>query len=129
MRRSAFTLIELLVVLVLMALAAGLATLALRRAPEAKPPLLSLVEAARATAARRGETVYLRVAASGQWTMEGASSAAAGPIAADRVAPFPGVPLTIVVSPIGTCALDVRSAPAADVVRIDPFTCGVSSSR
>lgn len=122
-----FTLIEVLVVLVLMGLAAGLVAPALLHTRHQRPALGSLISTAREEAARRGEMVYLRVAGSGQWRMEGAASWAAGPFAAGRVEPFPGVPLTLIVSPIGTCAFDVPSAAAARVIKLDPLTCEITT--
>jgi prepilin-type N-terminal cleavage/methylation domain-containing protein len=125
-RLGGFTLIELLVVLVLLGMAAALAAPALRSVLPTRPGLSSLIPAARDAAARRGETVYLRVAESGEWRMEGAASSEAGPLATGRVDPFPGLPLTLVVSPLGSCAFDLRSAQAACSIRLDPLTCKVA---
>src|SRR5690242_11118784 len=105
-----FTLIEMLVVLVLLAMAAALAAPAILSHRPARPPLSILIPSARDAAARRGETVYLRIAESGEWRMEGAASSDAGPLATGRVDPFPDLPLTIIVSPLGSCAFDLRSA-------------------
>jgi prepilin-type N-terminal cleavage/methylation domain-containing protein len=124
-RARGFTLIELLVVLALMALAAGLVAPALLHANHKRSGLGSLVPIARAEAAKRGEMVYLRITASGQWRMEGAASSAAGPFATGRVEPFPGVPLTLMVSPIGTCAFDAPSTGAARAIRLDPLACEI----
>jgi prepilin-type N-terminal cleavage/methylation domain-containing protein len=126
-RACGFTLIEVLVVLALMGLAAGLVAPALLHARRQQPSLGLLIPTAREEAARRGEMVYLRIAGSGQWRMEGAASSAAGPFAAGHLEPFPGVPLTLIVSPIGTCAFDVPSAAAARVIRLDPLTCDITS--
>lgn len=124
MRRSGgFTLIELLVVLILLGLAAALAAPAFESFRPARPALSSLIPASRDAAARRGETVYLRIAESGEWRMDGAASSDAGPLATGRVDPFPGLPLTIVVSPLGSCAFDLRSTEAARTIRLDPLTC------
>jgi prepilin-type N-terminal cleavage/methylation domain-containing protein len=122
---SGFTLVEMLVVLVLLGLAAALAAPALGSFRPARPALSSLVPAARDAAARRGETVSLRVAASGEWRIDGAASPGAGPLAAGRVAPFPGLPLMIVASPLGACAFDLRSTEAARAIPLDPLTCKV----
>lgn len=126
-RAFGFTLIEVLVVLALMGLAAGLVAPALLHARRQRPALNSLIPTAREEAARRGEMVYLRVDGSGQWRMEGAASPAAGPFAAGHVEPFPGVPLTLIVSPLGTCAFDVPSAAAARVIQLDPLTCDITT--
>ncbi len=124
-RSEGFTLIEMLVLLVLLGMAAAVAAPALRSVLPARPALSSLVPAARDAAARRGETVYLRVAKSGEWRMEGAASSAAGPLATGQVDPFPGLPLTLVVSPLGSCAFDLRSTQAARSIRLDPLTCKI----
>jgi prepilin-type N-terminal cleavage/methylation domain-containing protein len=118
-----FTLVEMLVVLVLLGLAAALAAPTLGSFRPARPALGSLIPGARDAAARRGETVYLRVAASGEWRLDGAASSGAAPLAAGRVAPFPGLPLTLVVSPLGACAFDLRSTDAARAIPLDPLTC------
>jgi prepilin-type N-terminal cleavage/methylation domain-containing protein len=120
-----FTLIEMLVVLVLLGMAAALAAPALRSFDPPRPALSSLIPGTRDAAARRGETVYLRIAKSGEWRMEGAASSDAGPLASGRVDPFPGLPLTIIVSPLGSCAFDLRSTEAARSIRLDPLTCKV----
>lgn len=127
MRRSGgFTLIELLVVLVLLGMAAALAAPALRSVLPAHPALSALIPAARDAAARRGETVYLRIAQSGDWRMEAAAASEAGPLASGRVDRFPGLPLTLIVSPLGSCAFDPRSTRAARSLRLDPRTCKVA---
>jgi prepilin-type N-terminal cleavage/methylation domain-containing protein len=124
-RSKGFTLIEMLVVLVLLGMAAAVAAPAIRSVLPARPALSSLVPAARDAAARRGETVYLRVAESGEWRMEGAVSSDAGPLATGRVDPFPGLPLTLIVSPLGSCAFDLRSTQAARSIRLDPLRCKI----
>ena len=123
-RPEGFTLLELVVVLVLLALAAGLAAPALRRAGAPRESgLEALLLGAREAAARRGETVRLTVSDSGAWSLEGAGSAADGPIQAGEVEPFRGVPLTLIVSPVGSCGFDARSARAAEVIPLDPLSC------
>jgi prepilin-type N-terminal cleavage/methylation domain-containing protein len=119
-----FTLLELVVVLVVLALAAALAVPALSRMPgHRESELKSLVLGSREAAARRGETVYLSISASGSWKMEGAGSATGGPIQSGQVDPFPGVPLTLIVSPVGSCGFDARSAKASSAIRLDPLSC------
>jgi prepilin-type N-terminal cleavage/methylation domain-containing protein len=120
-----FTLVEMLVVLVLIGLAAALAAPALRQSRPERPPLSRLIPAAREAAARRGEVVQLRIAASGDWRLDGAASSAPEPIASGRVDAFPGLPLTLVVSPIGSCAFDARSRAAARAMPLDPLACEV----
>jgi prepilin-type N-terminal cleavage/methylation domain-containing protein len=123
-RSKGFTLIEMLVVLVLLGMAAAVAAPAIRSLLPARPALSSLVPAARDAAARRGEIVYLRIADSGEWRMEGAASSDAGPLATGRVDPFPGLPLTLIVSPLGSCAFDLRTQ-AARSIRLDPLRCKI----
>jgi prepilin-type N-terminal cleavage/methylation domain-containing protein len=123
-RARGFTLLEVLVVLVLLALAAALAAPAL--GPRSEPTvrgLESLIPAAREAAALRGETIYLRIAESGEWRMEGAASREDGPIESGQVEPFRGLPLTLIVSPVGSCGFDARSATAAAAFRLDPLAC------
>jgi prepilin-type N-terminal cleavage/methylation domain-containing protein len=125
-RARGFTLLEVLVVLVLLALAAALAAPALvpRSDPTARG-LGSLIPAAREAAALRGETIYLRVAESGEWRMEGAASREDDPIETGQVDPFRGLPLTLIVSPVGSCGFDARSAAAVAAIRLDPLACEV----
>ena len=123
--RRGFTLLELVVVLVLLGLTAAVAAPALRGPPSAAAGLESLLPTAREAAVRRGETVYLRVAESGDWRLAGASSAADTAIASGRVAPFAGLPLVLAVSPLGSCALDAASAQRAGHPQLDPLTCTV----
>src|SRR6266540_1141331 len=118
--RSGFTLVEVVVVLILMGLVAALVP---PRHDES--PLAGLVESARAAAARRGETVYLTITPTGEWRMEGGANPLEGTLAAGRIQPFLAVPVTLVVSPIGSCGFDVRSAAAAAAVALDPLTCEI----
>jgi prepilin-type N-terminal cleavage/methylation domain-containing protein len=122
----AFSLLELIVVMVVLSLGAALAVAALgRRTAPRESELASLILLSREAAARRGETIHLEIAASGAWTIQGSASRADGPIRAGQVSRFPGLPLTLIVSPIGSCGFDVRSSKAASDVRIDPLTCSV----
>lgn len=124
--RIGFTLLELVVVLVVLALAAALAVPALtRRSDRRESELASLILGAREAAARRGETIHLTVSASGSWTIEGAGSAGDTPIQSGQVDPFPGLPLTLIVSPLGSCGFDARSAKAASLIPLDPLACAL----
>jgi prepilin-type N-terminal cleavage/methylation domain-containing protein len=125
--RGGFTLLEVLVVLIVMGIAVALVAPALLPRKQTQSALDSLIPTAREAAARRGEIVYLRVAESGQWRLEGAASSSAAPLASGRVDPFRGLPLTIIVSPVGSCAFDLQSTAAARVVRLDPLTCRVDT--
>ena len=127
--RRGFTLIEMLVVLVLVSVLAGLVGPALMPARPAAPTdaLSPAIEQARDAAIRRSETVYLHVEPSGEWRIDGAASLTDGPIATGRLegdAPALGErAATLVVSPLGSCAFDVRSGAAARAIPLDPFTC------
>lgn len=118
-----YTLIEVVVVLVLMALAVGLVAPALTGRQHSTAGIIALIGEARATAIRRAEAVYLRIEGSGAWRMDGAASSQAGAIAMGRVTPAPDAPLTLVFSPLGSCAPDVATAPAAAPLGLDPLTC------
>jgi prepilin-type N-terminal cleavage/methylation domain-containing protein len=123
-----FTLIEILVVLVLLGMAAALAAPALRSVLPTHRGLSSLIPEAREIAAERGDTVYLRIAESGEWRIEDAKAAGSKPVATGRVDPFPGLPLALIVSPRGSCAFDPHSGKAAASIRLEPRTCKVQSS-
>jgi prepilin-type N-terminal cleavage/methylation domain-containing protein len=123
-RPRGFTLLELVVVLVVLALAAALAAPALSRdTGHGESALGSLILGAREAAARRGETIHLTVSSSGSWAMQGAGSASDGPIRSGEVEPFPGAPLTLIVSPLGSCGFDAPSMQAASVIRLDFLSC------
>jgi prepilin-type N-terminal cleavage/methylation domain-containing protein len=126
--RAGFTLIEMMVVLLIMGMAAALAAPALLRSRPVESGLSALVANARETAIRRGETVYLRIGQSGQWIIEGAASSGAGALVSGQVDPIPGAPLTLLVTPTGSCALDVPSTAAAPAIQLDPLTCNVVGS-
>lgn len=110
--------------LIVMGIAAGLVAptfLPPRRPDDA--PLATLLRGARETAARRGESLYLDITASGQWRLEGAASTAQGVLASGILDAYRGPAGTLLVSPLGTCAFDARSAAAAQAIPIDPLVC------
>jgi len=123
--RTGFTLIEMLVVLILMGLAAALVAPALIPPRRDGSDLGALLENAREAAARRGEVVYLQIEPTGRWRMEGGANPLEGTLAAGRIEPFLTAPATLVVSPLGSCAFDVRSGAAAQVVALDQLTCEI----
>lgn len=126
--RRGFTLVEVLVVLLVMVIAAGLVAPAFfpaRRDDESSDELARLVRAARSAAARRGEMLFVRLSPSGAWQMEGAASFAAGDVAEGTLTEYAGPAATIIVSPLGTCAFDVRSTDGAVAIPLDPMTCEV----
>ena len=57
--------------------------------------------------------------------MEGGANPLEGTLATGHLPPFLAVPVTLVVSPIGSCAFDVRSGAAAQVVALDQLTCEI----
>jgi prepilin-type N-terminal cleavage/methylation domain-containing protein len=127
--RSGFTLIELLVVLVVMGLMVGLVAPAVipRAAPDERGSLAPAVRFAREAAVRRSEIVHLRIAASGAWRIDGTSSSEDGPLATGHVERYGHGAVTLVASPIGTCAFDALSARAAVALLLDPLTCELRS--
>jgi prepilin-type N-terminal cleavage/methylation domain-containing protein len=128
--RHGFTLVEMLVVLLLMSLSAVLVAPALFRPPKvAEPSLAPLLRTAREAAVRRAEVVYLHIVPGGEWHVRGAASPEQGDLATGRLAGFPGPGLTLVFSPIGTCALDARSAHAAQALILEPLTCELRPGR
>ena len=122
---SGFTLVEVLVVLILMGLVAALVAPALIPHRHEGSALAALIESARDAAARRGETVYLTIMPTGEWRMEGGATPLEGTLARGRVQPSLAVAVTLVVSPIGSCGFDARSAAAAVAVLLDPLTCEI----
>jgi prepilin-type N-terminal cleavage/methylation domain-containing protein len=120
-----YTLIELLVVLVIMGLASAIVLPALLRARSSDRPLQAVIESARDAAAQRGEMIYLRIEPTGAWHMEGGGSPLESDSAGGHIAPLAAVPLTLLISPSGSCAFDVRSAAAARALLLDPLTCTV----
>jgi prepilin-type N-terminal cleavage/methylation domain-containing protein len=123
--RPGFTLVEILVVLILMGLAAALVAPALVAPHHRAATLKDLVASAREAAARRGEVVYLTIEPTGQWRLEGGANPLEGTLAAGRVEPFLTAPVTLMVSPLGSCAFDVRTAAAASALALEPLTCEI----
>jgi prepilin-type N-terminal cleavage/methylation domain-containing protein len=122
--RSGFTLVEVLVVLILMGIAVGLV------APAFLPPrrdeesaLAALIRRAQDIAATRGETIYLGIAASGDWRFDAGSTASEQALATGTLEGYDGPRGILVVSALGTCGFDVRSSDAALAMPIDPLTC------
>jgi prepilin-type N-terminal cleavage/methylation domain-containing protein len=128
-KRTGYTLLELIVVLALMGLAAALVLPIFRARASRESAIQNIVTSARAAAAQRGEIVFVRFEPSGDWHMEGGGSPLEGDFIGGRIAPLATVPLTLIVSPVGSCAFDVRSAAVgANTIRLDPLTCQITSS-
>jgi hypothetical protein len=119
--------VEVVVVLILMAVAAALvAPVILFSEKEPTSVLGRVVDGTRQLAARRGETLYLQMAADGRWRVFGAASLSEGVITEGRLeGDYQGPAFTLVVAPIGSCGFDVASANVARVIDIDPLTCEV----
>ena len=110
-----YTLIEVLVVLVVMGLAVALVAPSFVTRRDATSALADLVQRARATAIRRAEAVTLRVDAAGRWD--------AGGLASGTLPQPPAAPVTVIFSPLGSCAPDVASTSAGRALGLDPLTC------
>jgi Tfp pilus assembly protein FimT len=117
-------LIEMLVVLLLIGMGAALAMPAFLRSGPEKSPLHALLGNAREAAVRRGEMVFLRIGESGEWRIEsGATTRESSNVVMEgHTDRFPTA-LTLLVSPTGTCMLDVPSVVAASHIQLDPLTC------
>src|SRR3989442_13894339 len=104
-----------------MGLRVGLVAPPLLPGPQDQSDVNALLRSAREVAARRGEVVYLHIDPTGDWRMEGTPT----PLATGHVQPFLTVAVTVMVSPLGTCGFDVRSAAAVGTVPLDPLSCGM----
>lgn len=122
-----FTLVEILVVIVVLGLVVGVVAPAVLppRRDEVDADLARLIRSARAAAAARQETLFVRLAPSGDWRIEGADTDGAGDVAAGTLRAYAGPAGTIIVSPVGTCAFDVQSTAGAAAIPLDPMTCEV----
>ena len=55
--------------------------------------------------------------------MEAGANPTQAPLASGRVQPFLTAAVTLMVSPLGSCGFDVRSAAAVGAEVLDPLTC------
>jgi len=120
-----FTLVEILVVLILMGLMAGLVAPAVMPPGEADDPahrLSELVRSSRATAVKRGEVVRLSLHSTGKWDLTGMASDPPD-AAAEGQLDIRGLTMTLLFSPLGTCAPDLVSERATAVLAFDRLTC------
>lgn len=117
----------MVVVLVLIGITAALAAPALLRPPPRESGLRELLSSAREAAIRRGESVHLRIGTSGEWRIEAAASATPEVLFEGRVDPFLDRPLTLLMSPTGSCALDAPSTVSGRNLSLDPLTCELAA--
>jgi hypothetical protein len=55
--------------------------------------------------------------------MDAGTNPLQAPLATGRMQPFVTAAVTLMVSPLGTCGFDVRSAAAVGTAALDPLTC------
>ncbi|MBE0590810.1 MAG: hypothetical protein IH616_00245 [Gemmatimonadales bacterium] len=111
-------------VLIVMMIAVGIVAPAfLPPVPDDTAPFSEPLRVARRLALTRGETIYLDLDAYGDWTLRGASSPADDVLARGRVDAYDGPAATLVASPLGTCAYDIRTAAGGGALPIDPLSC------
>lgn len=128
--RRGFTLVEILVVLILMGLMAGLVAPSIIGTRESDDPtsqFRELVRSASAAAVKRGEVVQLSLASTGLWDLVGTASSPPDEIASGRLKSS-GTAMTLLFSPLGTCAADLRSEEAAAALTLDPIMCDFPQS-
>lgn len=129
--RRGFTLVELLVVLILMGIMAGLVVPSIISPRESDDPasqVRELLRSASAAAVKRGEVVQLSLASTGQWELIGTASSPPDEIASGRLKSS-GPAMTLLFSPLGTCAADLRSEEAAVALALDPIMCDFPAER
>jgi len=125
-RRRGYTLLELLVVLILLGLSAAIVLPSLVTPHSDMTPLRELIAETQRVAAERGEVLYLHIDAGGTWQLGGAG-ALEGSLGHGRLPQSPG-PLTLIVSPLGSCAPDVASAGTGTARALDPLGCDFAAS-
>jgi hypothetical protein len=84
-----------------------------------------VLDAARAAAVRRGETVRLDLRPDGRWAVTGGADTA--PLLAGVLAPARALRLTI--SPLGACMPDVDGGAATGATAWDPLRCTLPEAR
>ena len=111
--RAGLTLIEVVVVLVVLGLAAALVAPAVRSSAEPDEDLANVLAAARETAVRRAERIYLSVDGRGAWQIRASTDTAS--IATGRFRDGTAQ-LRVRVSPLGACfseGVGIRGLDAA----------------
>jgi type II secretion system protein H len=129
--RRGFTLVEILVVLILMGLMAGLVAPSIIGTGQSDDPvseLRELVRSASAAAVKQGEVVQLSLASTGQWELVGTASSPPDEIASGQLKSS-GPAMTLLFSPLGTCAPDLRSEEAVVALILDPIMCDFPAER
>jgi prepilin-type N-terminal cleavage/methylation domain-containing protein len=122
-RSYGYTLLEVIVVLLLLTVAASVVAPSLISRPPVQQAIPGLIGAARDAAVRRGESVRLRIDASGGWQVV-AGAPPRGDILLSGRLNQPVGSTELIFSPLGTCAPDVGSLVPREVA-IDPLTCAV----
>jgi Tfp pilus assembly protein FimT len=123
---AGYTLLEIAVVLLLIGMAAALAAPVLMRENPARSEFEELITTSREAAVRRGEVLYLRVSPSGHWSLDAASAPPGDSLATGQVESV-GAPLTLMLSPNGSCMFDVATISRGTAIRLDPLTCQVQT--
>jgi prepilin-type N-terminal cleavage/methylation domain-containing protein len=120
--RRGFTLLELLVVLVLLGLGAAF-VLPVLHLPGRSDRQSSALERARAIAIRRGESVRLSVAPSGEWTVRATADTGEAILLSGTAAETPSAEAaqSIVISALGACVPEGDAAVGAGAW--DPTRC------
>ncbi len=120
-KRNAFTLIEIIVALAVAGLAlAVVAPSLVLRPPRADVAIQEVVNTARRSAARRGQSLSLEIKADGRWVIRASSTADS--LASGRLAGESVRRLHVRVTPLGMCE------PEADTISstrrtLDPLDC------
>ena len=117
-----YTLLEVIVVLVLLTVAASMVAPAFVAPHDPAAATVRVIGQARALAIRRAEALELRIEPSGAWRLDGVASRQAGALATGTISPAPRVAMTLLFSPLGSCAPDVVTT-VATVMHLDPLTC------
>jgi prepilin-type N-terminal cleavage/methylation domain-containing protein len=117
-----YTLLEVIVVLVLLTLAASVVAPVFVAPRDPAAAAVGVIGRARALAIRRAEALELRIEPSGAWRLDGVASAQAGALVTGTISPAPRVAITLLFSPLGSCAPDAVTT-VAPLMRLDPLTC------
>jgi prepilin-type N-terminal cleavage/methylation domain-containing protein len=117
-----YTLLEVIVVLFLLTLAASVVAPAFVAPRDPAAASMRVIGQARALAIRRAEALELRIEPSGAWRLDGVASTQAGALATGTISPAPRIAVTLLFSPLGSCAPDVVTT-STTAMNLDPLTC------